>query len=109
MRGALREAIGALVLGLVIGTLGCPPNEAIVCGSKSENAGPSCSADYDLCAGGTDRIECKPAGSGVTCACIESGTTKKTFQSNDACNVSVDTLKMRAMDNCGWKLDDSSK
>ncbi len=70
---------------------------------KTENVAGSCSATYDLCAGGDDRIECKPSGGGVSCACIESGVTKKSFQSDDACNVSPDTLKKRAIEGCGWK------
>jgi hypothetical protein len=110
-------AMLALVLGAVM-TLGCPPNEAIVCSSSTENTLPSCAANYDLCAGGTDRIECKPVsatgsvvtGSGsVTCACIENGVTKKDFTTDDACNIGVDALKKKAADNCGWKLDEDSK
>ena len=88
----------------------CAPNEANVCSSTTENTAPSCAANYNLCAGGTDRIECKPpaGGGGVTCACIENGVTKKSFPSDDACNVGVDTLKMRAADSCGWMLDETT-
>ena len=94
-----------MVAALAFGGLACPPNEAIVCGSKTENLGPGCAATYDLCAGGSDRIECKPANGGVSCSCIENGTAKKSFQSDDACNVTPDTLKKRAADGCGWKFD----
>lgn len=100
--------VGALALG-ALGTLGCPPNEAILCGTKTENTAASCAATYDLCAGGTDRIECKPAGGGVSCACIENGVTKKSFPSNDACNVTPETLQKRAAEGCGWKLSEDGK
>ncbi|MDB4934775.1 MAG: hypothetical protein JWP87_1747 [Labilithrix sp.] len=99
-------ALAALATAaLVAAAPGCKPNEEIVCATSTENTGASCAATYDLCAGGTDRIECKPAGGGVSCACIESGTTKRSFPSNDACNVTPDTLKKRAAEGCGWKLE----
>jgi len=91
---------------IVAGATGCPPNEAIVCGSKTENAGSTCASTYDLCAGGTRRLECSPSGGGVTCACIEDGVKKRSFQSDDACNVTPDTLKKRAATGCGWELDE---
>src|SRR4051794_34047638 len=101
---------GAAMLALSVGMLACPPNEAIVCSSSTENTAPSCAANYNLCAGGTDRIECKPvSGGGVTCACIESGVTKKSFTTDDACNIGPDALKKKAADNCGWTLDEDSK
>lgn len=83
---------------------GCPPNEAKLCGSKAENTGASCTATYDLCKGGSDRIECAPSGGAVTCSCFENGTKSKTFQSADACNVTPDTLKARAAAGCGWDI-----
>ena len=105
-RGALTVAMA--VAAVALGLLGCPPNEEILCGTKSENTAPSCSAEYTLCAGGTDRLECKPGGgSGVSCACIENGVTRKTFQSDDACNVTPDTLKKRAEVGCSWTLEEN--
>jgi hypothetical protein len=100
-------AVAILVmLAFATTTTACPPNEEILCGTTTENTGPTCSADYKLCAGGTDRIECKSVTGGVTCACIESGVTKKSFPSNDACNVTPDTLKKRAAEGCGWTLEE---
>lgn len=96
----------AALSAIAVSAMGCPPNEAIVCGSKTENTGASCASTYDLCAGGTQRLECSPAGGGVTCACIEDGVKKKSFQSDDACNVTPDTLKKRASTGCGWELDE---
>ena len=103
-RRALGSSASLALLALALATAGCPKNEAKVCSSDSSGVGPSCSADYNLCAGGTDRIECVPATSGVTCTCIESGTKKTTFTSDDACNVSVDTLRKRAAAGCGWDI-----
>lgn len=96
-------ALAMLVSGSA--TTGCSKNEEIVCGTTTENKGPTCAAEYTLCAGGTDRIDCKSATGGVTCACIENGTTKKSFQSHDVCNVTADTLKKRAAEGCGWTLE----
>ncbi len=93
------------LLALIRTTTACSKNEEIVCESSTQNTGPTCNAEYKLCAGGTDRIECTSATGGVTCACIENGATKKTFSSNDACNVTVDTLKKRAEEGCGWTLE----
>jgi hypothetical protein len=104
MRG--RGVLALVALLAVVALAGCPPNEAKVCGSKSTNAGASCSATYDLCNGGSDRLECAPAGTGVTCTCLENGTKNKTFQSADACNVTPDTLKKRAAEGCGWDILD---
>lgn len=98
-----------LVLGsasLALGPAACAPNEAVVCKTASTNTGASCTADYELCAGGTDRLECAPVAGGVSCKCIENGTTKRTFESSDACNVTPDTLRKRAAENCDWKLDE---
>jgi hypothetical protein len=114
MRGARRSldqlataAFASLaMLALAATTTACPPNEEIVCGTTTANTGPTCSADYKLCAGGTDRIDCKSVSGGVTCACIEDGVTKKSFPSDDACNVSPDTLKKRAAEGCGWTLEE---
>ena len=86
-------------------TTACSKNEEIVCGTTTENTGPTCAAEYTLCAGGTDRIDCKSVTNNVTCACIESGTTKRSFASNDACNVTPDALKKRAAEGCGWTLE----
>ena len=97
------------MVALALGPLGCPPNEEILCGTKSENTGPSCAAEYTLCAGGTDRLECKPNSTGVSCACIENGVTKKSFQSDDACNVTPDTLKKRAEMGCTWTLEENQE
>lgn len=109
-RSPRQRAIGVLALAVTLAfaatTTACPPNEEILCGTTTENTGATCSADYKLCAGGTDRIDCKSAASGVTCACIEDGVTKKTFPSNDACNVTPDTLKKRAAEGCGWTLEE---
>ena len=114
MRGERRSleqfATAALVsvamLAFAASTTACPPNEEILCGTTTENTGATCSADYKLCAGGTDRIDCKSVSGGVTCACIEDGVTKKTFPSDDACNVTPDTLKKRATEGCGWTLEE---
>lgn len=84
---------------------GCAPNEEIVCGTTTENTGATCAAEYKLCAGGTDRIDCTSVSGGVSCACIENGTTKKSFPSNDACNVTPDALRKRAEEGCGWMLE----
>ena len=97
--------ITLLMLAFASTTTACPPNEEIVCGTTTENTGPTCAADYKLCAGGTDRIDCKSVSGGVTCACIENGATKKSFPSDDACNVTPDTLKKRAAQGCGWTLE----
>ena len=94
-----------LMLAFASTTTACPPNEEIVCGTTTENTGPTCAAEYKLCAGGTDRIDCKSVTGGVTCACIENGATKKSFPSDDACNVTPDTLKKRAAQGCGWTLE----
>ena len=88
---------------------GCPPNEAKVCGTKAENTGASCAATYDLCKGGSYRIECAPLSGGVSCTCLENGAKAKTFQSADACNVTPDTLRKRAAAGCGWDLDEEAK
>ena len=97
----------ALAFGFAVAVTGCPPNEAKVCGSKSESAGASCTATYDLCSGVTDRLECAPGtANGVTCTCLENGSKKRTFQSDDACNVTPDTLKKRAAAGCGWDILD---
>ena len=109
-RGSLgqRATVTLVVVALLVlphATTACSKNEEIVCGTTTENTGPTCAAEYTLCAGGTDRIDCTSASGGVTCACIENGTTKKTFQSNDACNVTPDTLKKRAAEGCGWTLE----
>src|SRR3954471_18478133 len=98
--------VALVMLVLASSTTACPANEEIVCGTTTENTGPTCAADYKLCAGGTDRIDCKTAGAGVTCACIEDGVTKKSFPSDDACNVTPDTLRKRAEDGCGWTLEE---
>jgi hypothetical protein len=94
----------SVALALALATTGCPRNEAKVCSTTSTGVGPSCSADYNLCAGGTDRVECVPSAGGVTCSCLENGTKAKTFVSDDACNVSVDTLRKRAAAGCGWDI-----
>jgi hypothetical protein len=94
------------LLAFASATTACPPNEEILCGTTTENTGATCAAEYKLCAGGTDRIDCKSVSGGVTCACIESGVTKKSFASNDACNVTPDTLKKRAAEGCGWTLEE---
>jgi hypothetical protein len=108
-RSPRQRSFGAVVslalLALASATTACPPNEEILCGTTTENTGPTCAADYTLCAGGTDRIDCKSVSGGVTCACIENGVTKKSFASNDACNVTPDTLKKRAAEGCGWTLE----
>jgi hypothetical protein len=80
-------------------------NDAVVCDSKTDDTPGSCKATYDLCAGGTDVLDCVSGTAGFACKCVENGTTAKTFTSPDACNVSVDTRKKRAEDACGWKLD----
>ena len=97
--------ITLLMLAFASTTTACPPNEEIVCGTTTENTGPTCAAEYKLCAGGTDRIDCKSVTGGVSCACIENGATKKSFPSDDACNVTPDTLKKRAAQGCGWTLE----
>jgi len=104
--GAIAVLLVLGLPGLLLAPAACAPNEAIVCNTASTNTGASCTADYELCAGGTDRLECSPVASGVSCKCIENGTTKRTFESSDACNVSPDTLKKRASENCNWKLDE---
>jgi hypothetical protein len=105
----VRLVLAASIALAACGALaGCPPNEAKVCGSSTQNAGSSCSATYDLCASGTSlRIECAPGtGGGVTCSCLENGAKKSTFQSADACSVSPDTLKKRAASGCTWDIID---
>jgi hypothetical protein len=92
---------------LAMGSTACPPNEAIICGSETENVLAGCASTYKLCAGGTHRLECTPKPtSGVTCACIEDGVKKRSFDSADACNVSPDTLKKRAGEGCNWEFDE---
>jgi hypothetical protein len=103
--GPVRRLTILAILALAFAA-GCPPNEAKVCGTKTENAGASCSASYDLCKGDHDRIECAPGGGGVTCTCFENGAKAKTFQSDDACNVTPDTLRKRVAAGCGWDLLD---
>ena len=109
-RSPRQRATGGVVslalLALASATAGCPPNEAILCGTSTENTGATCAAEYKLCAGGTDRIDCTSMSGAVTCACIENGVTKKSFPSNDACNVTPDTLKKRAAEGCGWTLEE---
>jgi hypothetical protein len=96
----------AFVAVTLAAVAGCnAQNDAVVCSAKSDNAGAACSATYELCKGGTDKLDCTPETDGVRCACIENGTKAKDFHSPDACNVSTDTLKKRAADGCGWKLD----
>lgn len=100
--------MAVVLAAIAIATAGCPPNEAIVCGSSSENAGAVCAANYELCAGGKRRLECAPGngGPGVTCACVENGVRQRSFQSDDACNVTPDTLKKRAAKGCDWEFDE---
>ncbi len=98
-----RAAFGACaaVLAIACGV----KNEATVCGSKTENVLAGCKATYDLCNGSTYVLDCSTAeGSGVHCLCIENGTQAKDFHSDDACNVSPDTLQSEAEKNCGWTL-----
>jgi len=96
--------LGTLAIGAT--TLACPPNEAVLCGSRSENTGASCKAFYDLCSGSQFRLECDSvAGAGVRCKCIESDVQRQAFDSSDACNVTPDTLKKRAEEGCGWRLE----
>ena len=97
--------VSLLMLAFAGPTTACSPNEEIVCGTSTENTGATCAAEYTLCAGGTDRIDCKSVSGGVVCACIENGATKKSFPSDDACNVTPDTLKKRAAEGCGWTLE----
>jgi len=97
--------ITLLMLAFASTTTACPPNFFFVDAATTENTGPTCAAEYKLCAGGTDRIDCKSVTGGVTCACIENGATKKSFPSDDACNVTPDTLKKRAAQGCGWTLE----
>lgn len=104
--GAIAVLLLAVAPALALAPAACAPNEAVVCKSTSTGTGPSCGAEYELCAGGIDRVECAPSPGGVTCTCIENGTKKRTFVSADACNVSFDTLKKRASENCNWKLDE---
>ena len=99
----------SLVALAALAFAGCPPNEAKVCGTKAENTGASCAATYDLCKGGSYRLECAPLSGGVTCTCLENGTKAKTFQSADACNVTPDTLRKRAAAGCGWDLEEDAK
>jgi hypothetical protein len=112
----MRRDIGRLALGTLaavvalVFTAGCPPNEAKVCSTKTENVGPGCSATYDLCKGTSDRVDCAPDNGGVTCTCFENGAKTRTFVSNDACNVTPDTLKKRVAAGCNFDiLDDDSK
>jgi hypothetical protein len=93
-------------IALAIGATACPPNEAIVCGSTTENVAAGCASSYKQCAGGTHRLECVPSAGGVTCTCFEDGVKKRTFVSADACNVSPDTLKKRASEGCNWEFDE---
>src|SRR5262249_853154 len=88
------------------GAVGCGvKNEAIVCGSKTENVAAGCKATYDLCSGTTDVLDCTPETGGVRCTCLENGTRSRDFHSDDACNVTPDTLRSRAHEGCGWTLD----
>ncbi len=97
-------ALGAVALAIAP-MLACPPNEAVLCGSRTENALAGCKAYYDLCKGNHYRLDCASVPSaGVRCTCIEDEVTKKTFDSADACNVTPDTLKKRAAAGCGWDL-----
>ena len=95
----------AAIVALGATIAACDGNEAIVCSSDTKNAGAGCVATYDLCKGGTYKLQCDPAPSGVSCACIENNALKSTFKSEDACNVSPDTLRKRAASNCNWQLD----
>src|SRR5579864_8887037 len=91
MRGVAR-----FVLALLVAACGTK-NEAIVCSSKTENVLAGCKATYGLCNGSTYVLDCStPEGSGVHCQCVENGVKAKDFPSDDACNVSPDTLKTRA-------------
>jgi hypothetical protein len=103
---ALLALLAGLALALVALAACGTKNEAIVCSSKTENVLAGCKATYNLCSGGTDVLDCStPEGSGVHCQCLENGVKAKDFHSDDACNVSPDTLKLRAHDGCGWTLD----
>lgn len=98
-----KRVLGAIaIVGAVVA---CDGNEAIVCSSETKNAGAGCVATYDLCKGGTYKLQCDPAPTGVSCGCIENNALKSTFKSDDACNVSPDTLRKRAASNCNWQLD----
>jgi hypothetical protein len=100
---------GVVAAVLIFIALACnAKNEAIVCQHENENVLAGCKATYDLCNGGQYVLDCKAVGSGgsgVRCDCIESGSKVKDFLSDDACNVSPDTLKTRAHDGCGWTID----
>lgn len=100
--------IVALGFGITIAltALACPPNEAVLCGSRTENTGASCKSFYDLCDGSKYRLDCASvAGAGVRCKCFESDVEKNVFDSSDACNVTPDTLKKRAASGCNWTLE----
>ena len=51
--------IALVMLVTTRATTACSKNEEIVCGTTTENTGPTCAAEYTLCAGGNDRIDCK--------------------------------------------------
>lgn len=102
-RRARPLAVAALLLTACTSSI--PGNEAIVCGSETKGVGAGCEASYSLCKGGIYRVACDPSGGGVKCTYVENGNAAKSFQSDDACNVSPDTLKKRASSGCGWVLD----
>jgi hypothetical protein len=94
-------------MAMALTALACPPSEAVLCGSRTENAGANCTAFYDLCNGDKYKLRCDSiSGAGVRCKCIENDVEKHVFDSSDACNVTPDTLKKRASEGCTWKLDD---
>jgi hypothetical protein len=102
--------IGSLVSAVAVARIagGCSAkNEAIVCSADWSGAvGTNCFAKYNLCDGGVYDLKCDPkTDDTVTCRCIENGTEKTTFTSDDACKVPSDVLRQEARDNCKWTLD----
>ncbi|MCA9591556.1 MAG: hypothetical protein KC657_39945 [Myxococcales bacterium] len=93
-----------LAFATVAGACGIK-NEATVCGSETKNAGADCTSTYKLCAGQIYDLECVKTAGGFACTCIEDGKRAKTFDSPDVCSVTPDTVRARAKENCGWKLD----
>jgi hypothetical protein len=84
----------------------CEGGNGILCGSDTKSTGAGCVTTYELCRGGTYRLQCDPAQGSVQCACIEDDALKTTFRSSaDTCKVSSDALRRRASAGCNWVLE----
>jgi hypothetical protein len=109
MRPSLVRILSVIVLAgcaLHLSMACSAKNEAIVCSSDSTTVGAACTAKYNLCDGGVLDLDCSPKTSDtVECKCIENGTEKSRFPSDDACKVTPGSRRDRARNGCKWTLD----